>query len=63
MTKWVDSRPIFKVCARETGYNGGGNIWEQWWRQASAEKQLRVTLGDIFAPAWQGKGRGGGVCN
>ena len=25
--KWVALRPIFEVCARETGYEGGGNLW------------------------------------
>ena len=33
---WVYLRTIFKVCAKEMGYEGGGRLRELWWRQASA---------------------------
>ena len=48
---WVSSRPIFKVCVRETGYEVGGKLWGPWWRQAAAEKHLRVTLKEISSEA------------
>ena len=28
---WVALRPIFGVCARETGYVGGGKLRVPWW--------------------------------
>ena len=47
VAEWLALRTIFDVYARETGYEGGGNIQVPWWRQAESEKQLRVTLEDI----------------
>ena len=26
VSEWVDLRPIFEVCAKETGYEGGGRF-------------------------------------
>ena len=46
-------RPIFKVFAKEKGYEGGGRAHGQWWRQTSAERQLKTTLKDILAAAWE----------
>ena len=34
--EWVDLRPIFEVCAKETVYKEGGTLQELWWRQAAA---------------------------
>ena len=51
MAEWVATRPIFDVCARDIGYEGGGEIWVLWWRQKAAEDQLRVTVEAISAAA------------
>ena len=32
VAEWVALRPIFEVCAKETGYEGGGKLREPWWR-------------------------------
>ena len=48
VAEWVALQTIFEVFARETGYEGGGNLWEPRRRQAAAEKQLMVTLKEIF---------------
>ena len=64
VVEWVTLRPIFEVCARETGYDGGGKLREPWWRQAAAEKQLRVTLKYFLSAATERRrkesGRRGG---
>ena len=44
VAEWVALRPIFDISARETGYAGGGDLRVPWWRQVSADKQLRVML-------------------
>ena len=45
MAQLVALSPLFEVCSRETGYEGGGGGWEKvWWRQEAIEKQLRATL-------------------
>ena len=31
MAQWVVLRPILELCARETGYEGGGEIRDAWW--------------------------------
>ena len=51
MAEWVALRPIFDVCARETDYEVGGRLRVPWWRQATAHKQLKVTVEGIFAAA------------
>ena len=38
MAKWVALRPLFEVCARETGYGGGGRMRKVWWRQDAKKK-------------------------
>ena len=30
VVEWVANRPIFGVCARETGYEGGGRLRVPW---------------------------------
>ena len=45
--KCVAVQTIFGVCARETGYEGGGHRMEAWWHQEVPETQLRVTLENI----------------
>ena len=32
LAEWVDLRPIFEVCAKETGYKGGEKLRDLWWR-------------------------------
>ena len=68
MAEWVALWPIFDVFERETGYEGGGKLQVQWWRQEVAENQLKVTVGNILAAArvrWRqecgrlGKSKGG----
>ena len=47
VAQWVVLRSLFKMCAREKGYEGGGRRRGAWWRQEAAEKQLRATLSGI----------------
>ena len=47
VAEWVALRPIFEVCAKKTGYEGGGKLHEPWWRQAAVEQQLEATLKNI----------------
>ena len=54
---WVSLRPIFQICANETGYEAGGRARRQWWRQTAAERQLQTTLKDILAVAWERRQR------
>ena len=44
VTEGVALRPVFDVCTRETGYEGGGKLRMPWRRQAAAEKQMKVTV-------------------
>ena len=44
VAQWVALHPLFEVCARETGYEGGGRRRKVWWRQEATEKQLQDTL-------------------
>ena len=37
--QWVALRPLFEVCARETGYEVGGWRRKVWWRQEATEKK------------------------
>ena len=46
MVQWVALRPLFEVCAREKGYEGGGRRRKVCWRQEAMDKQLRATLED-----------------
>ena len=48
VSEWVALRPRFNVCARETGYEGGGNLRVPWQRQEAAEKQLKFKLEEIL---------------
>ena len=61
VAEWVFTRPIFDVCAQETGYEGGGILQVPWCSQKAAEDQLRVTVEAISAAArvrrQQGSGR------
>ena len=47
VAEWVATRPIFVVCARETGFEGGVRLRVRWWRYNKAENQIRVTVEDI----------------
>ena len=38
VAEWVYLQQIFEVCAKETGYKGGGRLRKKWWQQTSAEK-------------------------
>ena len=49
VAKWVDLRLIFEFCARETGQKGWGRFCKQWWRQKTAEWQLKTMLKDILS--------------
>ena len=46
MEQWVALRTLDEVCARETGYKGGGCRRKAWWCQEVTEKQLRADLVD-----------------
>ena len=49
----MELQPIFEVCAKDTGYEGGGRLRKQWWRQTAAEQQMKTTLKYISAAAWE----------
>ena len=51
VAEWVVLRPIFDVCARDTGYEGGERLRVPWWRQAAVHKQLKVVVEAILAAA------------
>ena len=51
VAEWVDLRPIFDVCVRETGYEGWGRLQVPWWRKKPADNQLRVMVEAILAAA------------
>ena len=51
VAEWVALWPIFGVCVREMGNEGGGILWVPWWSQESAENQLRVTVEYILERA------------
>ena len=49
LVEWVALRPIFDICTKETGYEGGGDgVWDKWWRQAAAEQHLKAMLKEIL---------------
>ena len=48
VAEWVALWPIFDVCVREMGNEGGGILWVPWWRQEASENQLRVTVESIL---------------
>ena len=48
LAQWVALHPLFELCARETGYEGGGRRRKVWWRQEATEKQPRATLEDLW---------------
>ena len=64
VAEWMSIRPIFDLCVRDTGYEGGGRLWVPWWRQKAVEDQLKVTVEAILATAKvqrrQEPGRNGG---
>ena len=62
MAEWVDLRPIFDLCSRETGYEGGGKLQVPWRRQAAAEKQLKVAVEEILGGAREKWRRESGGC-
>ena len=33
VAQWVALRPLFQVCTREIGYEGGERRRKAWWRQ------------------------------
>ena len=49
----MEIRPIFEVCTKEKGYEGGGRLHKPWRRQADAEQQLKAMLEEILASAWE----------
>ena len=44
---WVALRPVFEICAKETGFKSGERARETWWRQTAVERQLKTTLKEI----------------
>ena len=52
VVEWVALLPIFKVCAKETGYKDRGRVRGQWCCQTAAQRQLKTTLKEILAAAW-----------
>ena len=60
VAEWVDLRPIFEVCVKEIGHEGGGRLQEPWWRQAATEQHLKATLKEISTEAWDWRRRESG---
>ena len=65
VSEWAELRPIFEVCTKDTGYEGGGKLRGPWWRQEAAEQQLETTLKNVLPAAGkcrrkESKRRGGG---
>ena len=50
----MEPSPIFKVCAREKGFEGGGWWRRTWWRQESPGEVLRGTLSEA---SWEARMR------
>ena len=48
----VALRPIFELCADNTGYKGGGCRRQAWWHQGAADKQLRAILEEV---SWESR--------
>ena len=46
VAQWVALRPLFEVCAKDTGYEGGVRRRKVWWHQEATKKKLRATLED-----------------
>ena len=53
VAQWVALRPLFEVCTRKTGYEGGERRRKERWHQEATEKQLRTNLED----SWEAKKR------
>ena len=51
VAEWVTLRPIYEICNREMGYEGGGMRRDTWWRKTAAWKQMRATLENILVAA------------
>ena len=47
VAEWVSLRTIFEVCTKDMGYEGGGRVREQWWRQTAAERHMKTMLKEI----------------
>ena len=60
VAEWVDLRPIFDVCSRETGYEGGGKFQVKCCIDVAAENQQKVTAEEIVLEArvWRRKESG-----
>ena len=54
VVQWVVIHPLFEVCARETGYEGGERRRKVWWRQEATKKNSGPTS------KTHGKLKGGG---
>ena len=44
VSQWVDLLPLLELCARETGYDGGGWNKSSWWRQQTTKETLWTIL-------------------
>ena len=44
---WVALRPIFEVCAGETGYEEGRRRRDAWWHQEAEDKHIIEKLEEI----------------
>ena len=42
-------RPIFDVCARDTGYDGEYRLSVTWWMQVAAHNQMKVAVEEMLA--------------
>ena len=57
VAEWVAIRPIFEVCVKYTGYEGGGRVQDLWWQQATEEQQVKAMFKDILVEAWERRRR------
>ena len=42
--EWLETRPIFDVCVRDTEFEGEGRLQVLWCRKKAAKDQLRVAV-------------------
>ena len=57
--QWVTLRPIFEVCAHDTGFKGGRRRRKPWWRQYAPDEVIRATLVEASREAWPRQRRWG----
>ena len=60
VAQWVVMSPVFELCVRDTGYEGGERRSDERWCQEALETRLSETLEEIF---WESRRRRRGERN